>query len=290
MLFVLILLAGLFIVYPSNVKAQSSNIYINADGEVVGTNNIQRNGDLYVLTSNISGGIAIQKGNIVLDGAGYTIQGHGGTGIDLTGNLTEYPSLYEVRNVTVENLRIMNFNYSINAHGSSGNTFFYDYIGSTTNDSKSEIILYWNSGGNNITHCTITGTIWIELSSGNTITENNLLGGMFLQLCGNETVNRNFWGDYLTRYPNATEIDSSGIGNTPYMFDTYREVTGTLQDNHPLLKPISIPNFGVPTLSSSQSDNPSHLIPEFSSWTLPLLLSIMALAAGLLVYCKKRKR
>ena len=84
MLFVLILLAGLFIVYPSNVKAQSSNIYINADGEVVGTNNIQRNGDLYVLKGNISGGIAVQKSNIIIDGAGYTLEGHGGTGIDLT--------------------------------------------------------------------------------------------------------------------------------------------------------------------------------------------------------------
>ena len=78
----------------------------------------------------------------------------------------------------------MNFDFSINAHGSSGNTFYYDYIGNTTNDAKSEILLYWNSGGNNITHCTIMGTIGIELSSGNTITENNLLGGILLQLAG----------------------------------------------------------------------------------------------------------
>lgn len=290
----LILLAGSFMTNTDHVIAQSTNICIAADGSVIGTNNIQRNGDLYVLTGNISSGIAVKKSNIIIDGAGYTLQGHGGTGIDLTGNLTEYPSLFEIRNVTVENLRIMNFNYSINAHGSSGNTFYYDYIGSTTNDAKSEILLYWNSGGNNITHCTIMGTVGIELSSGNTITENNLLGGIFLQLCGNETVDRNYWSDYLTRYPNAAEMDSSGIGNTPYTFDTYREVTGILQDNHPLMKPISIPIFGTPSSSSLLKNSQSSLVPKFSLWTiLPLLTAIiMAVVAlvgfGLMVHFKER--
>ena len=109
--FVLICFVGLSVACVSNVRGQSTNIYITADGSVVGTNNIQRNGDLYVLTANISGGIAVQRSNIILDGAGYTLEGYGGTGIDLTNNLTEYPSIYEVSNVTVENLRIMNFNF-----------------------------------------------------------------------------------------------------------------------------------------------------------------------------------
>ena len=288
LLFVLIVLAGSFIVYTSNVKAQSTNIYINADGDIVGTNNIQRNGDLYVLTGNISGSILVQKSNIILDGAGYTLEGYGGTGIDLTNNLTEYPSLYEIRNVTVKNLRILNFNFSINARGSSGNTFYSDYIGSTTNDAKSEILLYWNSGGNNITHCTISGTIGIELSSGNTITENNLLGGILLQVVGNETIDGNFWSDYLTRYPNATELDSSGIGNTPYTIDIYGNgaVTGNLQDNHPLMKPVSIPNFGTPLSSSSPTINPSPSIPEFPIWII-LLVTIMAILS--IVAFAKRK-
>jgi parallel beta-helix repeat protein len=29
----------------------------------------------------------------------------------------------------------------------------------------------------------------------------------------------NYWSDYLTKYPHATEIDSSGIWNTPYVID-----------------------------------------------------------------------
>src|SRR5665647_1823775 len=100
LLFVLIVLAGLLITYTSNVKAQTTSIYISSDGSIVGTNNIQRNGDLYILTGNISGGIAIQKSNIIIDGAGYTLEGYGGTGIDLTNNLTEVPSSREIWNVT----------------------------------------------------------------------------------------------------------------------------------------------------------------------------------------------
>jgi hypothetical protein len=260
----------------SFVESQfQSNVSINADGSIdPGTAPIQHNGDVYTLTDNISGSMSIHKSNVVIDGAGYALNGHGGTGIDLTGNLTEYPSMYEIRNVTVENLGIINFNFSINARGSSQNTFYNDYIGNTTNDVNGGVFLYWNAGGNNITHCTIIGTpyaIGIELSSGNTITENNLLGGILLQLGGNETVDRNYWSDYLTRYPNASEIDSSGVGNTPYVFNEFREMTGILQDNHPLMNPVPVPNFptllpnGTTTLRSSPS------VPEFALLVILLL-------------------
>jgi len=180
----------------------------------------------------------------------------------------------------------MNFNYSINAHGSSGNTFYYDYIGNTTNDVQGGISLYWNSGGNNITHCTISGTpyaIGIELSSGNSVTENNLLGGILVQLTGKETIDRNYWSNYSTRHPDATEIDSSGIGNTPYVFDAYREVTGTLQDNHPLMKPVSIPNFGT------SPSSPSTAVPEFPSLLVVLTL-FMALSVPFTLSILVRRR
>src|SRR3990170_8806158 len=71
------------------VKSQFlGSVYIADDGSVVGTNTIQRNGNIYTLTANISGGIQVQKSNILIDGAGYTVQGNGnGTGIDLTNNV-----------------------------------------------------------------------------------------------------------------------------------------------------------------------------------------------------------
>jgi hypothetical protein len=50
----------------------------------------------------------------------------------------------------------------------------------------------------------------------------------------------NYWSNYETRYPNATEIDSSGIWNMPY----YVGYLGT--DNYPLVQPFTIPSFESP--------------------------------------------
>ena len=45
----------------------------------------------------------------------------------------------------------------------------------------------------------------------------------------------NHWSDYEERYPNATEIDNSGIWDTPYV------IYGNNQDNYPLIHPLVAP-------------------------------------------------
>ena len=59
----------------------TGTIYIRPNGSVdPPTAPIQRNGDVYTLTGNVtsdSTGINIQRGNIILDGAGYTLHGPG---------------------------------------------------------------------------------------------------------------------------------------------------------------------------------------------------------------------
>jgi hypothetical protein len=48
----------------------------------------------------------------------------------------------------------------------------------------------------------------------------------------------NYWSDYVTKYPNATQVDSSGIWNTPYVIDTNNT------DHYPLTGPlVVIPEF-----------------------------------------------
>jgi parallel beta-helix repeat protein len=44
----------------------------------------------------------------------------------------------------------------------------------------------------------------------------------------------NYWSNYLTKYPNATAIDNTGIGNTPYVIDQWDK------DIYPLMKPYPI--------------------------------------------------
>lgn len=43
----------------------------------------------------------------------------------------------------------------------------------------------------------------------------------------------NYWSDYEARYPDAEELDDSGIWDTPYVID------GDNQDNYPLMEPWS---------------------------------------------------
>jgi hypothetical protein len=45
----------------------------------------------------------------------------------------------------------------------------------------------------------------------------------------------------------------------------------------------------LPSPSSSPNPTPTPSVPEFSSWTIPLLLSLILATAGLLVYHKKHK-
>ena len=52
-------------------------------------------------------------------------------------------------------------------------------------------------------------------------------------------VEGNYWSDYVTRYPNALEIDGSGIGDTPFVINE-----GNV-DRYPLMVPIEFFDAGV---------------------------------------------
>ncbi len=238
-----------------------AKVYINPDGSVTGTNSIQRKEDYYILTDNITGNIIIQRSNMALDGAGYTLQGYGGTGIDLTTLGPQSPAPLGIYNITVANLRIMNFNVSIWSSGGGNHTFYRDEIFNTTSEVAGGIYLHWDHGGTNISRCTIdtTPAIAMEVSGDNTITENNLCGRVWLSMGSGGTFDRNYWSDYLAKYPNASEIGSSGVGNTPYVY-VYNGygLKSTFEDNHPLMNPISV-ILPSPSPHPTPEDNPVEI-------------------------------
>ena len=94
------------------VKANSGIIRIRGNGTVEGTDKIQRNGDIYTLTGDIHGSVGaedafifVEAHNIVIDGAGHTIQGTGqGTAI----------FMIRRQKVTIKNLNIKGFGTGIN--------------------------------------------------------------------------------------------------------------------------------------------------------------------------------
>ena len=115
-------------------------IYIRSDGSVEGTDLIQRQGNTYVFTGDIGtfnqtfstntylGGIAVERDNIVINGAGYKLTGSGlycdinpfynppiqiwNPGIDTTGR----------SNIIIENITIQAFAYGISLQRSTNIT------------------------------------------------------------------------------------------------------------------------------------------------------------------------
>jgi parallel beta-helix repeat protein len=133
----------------------------------------------------------------------------------------------------------------------AGNIMYSDFYGVYMNGGRDSII-----AANNFTACSFgisspggaSGNLFYMNDFNNTHT--NEFSGEEKNSWDNGTVG-NYWSDYLTRYPNATEIDSSGIGDTPYTV-SYGYIPASLGpapnsntpnpndvDHYPLLFPVS---------------------------------------------------
>jgi parallel beta-helix repeat protein len=79
-------------------------IQITSDGNIIGTDKISRNGEVYTLTDDLRDSLVVSRDNVVIDGSGYSLIGYGkSTGVFLQG----------VNGVTVKNLLITNFQVGI---------------------------------------------------------------------------------------------------------------------------------------------------------------------------------
>ena len=215
--------------YAANNGGDGIYLY-SSSGNVVYGNNVTSNGDgidLYYSPSNtISGNYAANEGdgislvhspNNIVSGNNSTNSGDNiyifigvsdGTlvsGNDATNNVYAI-YLYFSSNNTVYGNNATNNNNAITLIGSSNNT------------------IYQNNFINNTQQVSSDG-------SPNTWDNGNPSGG-------------NYWSDYTARYPNASEIDSSGLWNTPYVIDANNT------DKYPLKSQYSIPEFSaIPILS-----------------------------------------
>jgi parallel beta-helix repeat protein len=122
----------------------------------------------------------------------------------------------------------------------------------------------------------------------------------------------NYWSDYASRYPNATEIDVSGIGDTAYVIGYEGSINSTAIgyfveaiDRYPALTPFNISEVNIelpaPTPEISPSPLPTSTLPpatatpSTSTTNLPtelilLLLMIILIGLGFILYLKKNRQ
>jgi parallel beta-helix repeat protein len=244
LLIVLVFLAASCTIVAKPVKAQyQGDITISADGSVSpSTAPIERFGASYILTSNVVGNIAVDTNNIVFDGNGHVISGFRMYSVKnetirnfiISGDNVGI-ALGDASNVTITNntitgtsaLPFMPTGGIAVIRGSfniiSGNNFVNNKVGINLAECSHNVIV-----GNNFTGCSIA--LLLYDSASNTIYHNNFIkNAVILEDDGYSgysivSVNiwddghglGNYWSDYLTRYPKATEIDTAGIGDTPY--------------------------------------------------------------------------
>ena len=188
---------------------------------------------------------------------------------------------------------IANNSWGIDLFSASGNTLSGNNVIANTYDG---IDLYNSSNcslsGNNITANSENG-INLENSSNNVLSGNNVAAnqfGIWLEASSDNTIYLNSfnnntrqvyssynqtnvwdngsvgncWSDYLTKYPNAIQVNSSGVWNTHYVIDTNNT------DNYPLMVPYAI-------------------IPEFPSIQATMFFMLLTLSA-VIIYKKRREK
>ena len=198
----------------STIKAEGGTIYIRGDGLIYPpTAPILNSGNAYyTFTNNIYDSIVVERDNIIVDGAGYTVQGTGGgIGIDLS---------YR-KNVTVKNTKVTEFFFGIVLDGSSSNILSDNIV---SNNSSQGIRLLFNSNSNNLFNNIASSNglgIYLAYCSNNTLSGNTVENGSGIQLDGSSnntlsgnTVENGSIGIYLDYSSNNNNISGNTISSS----------------------------------------------------------------------------
>ncbi|MDH5779501.1 MAG: right-handed parallel beta-helix repeat-containing protein [Candidatus Bathyarchaeota archaeon] len=189
----LVVLVSMLLVALRIPKAEADGtVYIRATGAVDGTDKIQRDGETYTFTDNIFDEIMIEKDDIVVDGAGYTLQG-----ADVSDS--KGVSVFGRNNVTIKNMRIRGFWYGI-------------CVGGVFEEPSTNIVVC----GNDISESTILG-IELYRSSNNSVYGNNIVDnegdGIALEgasgnsIYGNNVANN--WGGIMLETALLPDVQSN---------------------------------------------------------------------------------
>jgi parallel beta-helix repeat protein len=321
---ILLILFSLCPLYVKSAQSQSQNsLIINADGTITPTTVlVQQESDTYTLMGDFRENILIQRSNIIFEGAGRLIQGSSIKLLDVTNvtirNLTisglPHGSRFGIVLENAEDCRVTNCTITdvwsflglngisydgIYVSGGGSNVFtkntlvnnslgmhfestvnniiaenFFSYIHHSVDSSVSGI-LFNNANGNIIYHNnfrTQYGAPVAASNSNNTWDNGYPDGG-------------NFWLDYRTYHPNATEIDYSGLGSEPYIINAEN------RDNYPLLEPFNATAYPEvsPTPDTSVGSGETGMPSDLAVLVIGAALVVVLAVAGLIIFFRRRR-
>jgi parallel beta-helix repeat protein len=290
---------------PLPVQPDTS-ILIGIDGSVNGTDRILREGNVYRFTGNVVNNVTISRSDIIIDGAGFTLQGKG----DAYGFY-----IREESNITIKNLQIENFSYGIWAWKCqniviTGNMITSNHVGielsclAPSNDSvsgntiksnHSGIIIASNSStfiagnrieGNNY-GLGVTGTAQNSRIYHNSFINNtfqvsfhpyltSIFEGRVLGLVAWDDGHRgNYWSDFQ-----GVDDDNNGVAGSAYVIKSDYAGVADCRDRFPLMTPLTV-LVETPDYSPLDESQYSNNVNE--SFYFYLLGAAVAVGAGVAV-------
>jgi len=301
-LFLLLLgLSLLASIHQVSSQVPLPTILIQPDGAVYPSSApIIKNGNTYTFTDNIYSTLKIQKSNIVLDGAGYTLYGsYNGTAVDVwvlgegpdqlpEGTLAQYTigidlASKTVQGITIENLNLRNFSIGMyiwtKNNTITGNAVYNNIVGillSGENETVTKNYISQNERGLFFGFNNQGDTIPQDIEINHNHFENNViqLNGCECKdfnlteepHCWDNGNEGNFWSDYI-----GTDDNGDGIGDSAYVIDILNK------DRYPLM------------VSPVKNPVNTSTIPDEAIAIVGLSVLAVALAA-ILVLRKKRKK
>ncbi len=281
-------------------KSVLQTILIRPDGSVYpDTAQIQISGNTYTFTDDINARIVVDRSDVVIDGAGYTLRGpYNGTKEDLwiigngpdqgSGNATvvswtvgidmAQPSISRlvVRNLNIKNFSIGMYLWTPN-NTVVGNSITETIIGILLSGAQNNIIrnyvakndygLFFGQNGPGTVPENVTLSLNSFISNGKQLSgcvckDYNFTEAVHNWDSGEEG---NFWSDYK-----GTDNNKDGIGDTPYVIDALN------QDRYPLMQ------------SAATSPTAAPRIPV-EEITIIVAFAVIAIALTFLVRTRKHR-
>ena len=235
---------GIYLVSSNNNKICYSNILSNV---YCGINLVYSSNNNLIFNNNITGNFA--------------------AGISLSSSSPQTdPGLPGCEHNEIYNNTIKNNRYGVYVTLSNYNKVFNNNI--TEN----------NSNGIYLTYASSKNEFYLNNFIGNNINaEASSSFGRCYDIWDNGSVG-NYWGDYALKYPNASQIDASGIGDTAYVIDANNS------DRYPLMTPYGISPTPTAPTQQQEANFPSTVTIAVASGA-----SLAIVGVGVFYYFRHRK-